>query len=175
MQLVKNNRINHEIKVYEVRLIGVKNELIGIVTIKEALEYAKKLNLDLVEISPTAVPVVCRIMDYGKFLYQKSKSLKEQKKKQKVFQIKEVKFRPNTDKGDYEVKLKNLTRFLKQGHKVKITIRFRGREMAYQNIGISVLKKITLDLNKISIIEFFPNRVEGRQMVMILSPKKNIH
>lgn len=111
-------------------------------------------------------------MDYGKFLYKKSKNLKEQKKKQKIIQIKEVKFRPNTDIGDYQVKLKHLNRFLMQGHKVKITLRFRGREMAYKNLGIVMLKRIRDDLSIISFVESFPLRIEGRQMIMILSPKK---
>ncbi|CAL4319029.1 translation initiation factor IF-3 [Buchnera aphidicola] len=172
MTSIKHNRINDEIKVHEVRLIGVNNELIGIVTINQALQYAKRLKLDLVEISPNAIPSVCRIMDHGKFLYQKNKNLKEQRKKQKVIQIKEVKFRPNTDKGDYQVKLKNLSRFLKQGNKVKVTLRFRGREMTYQHIGVDVLKRIKNDLNDICVIESFPLKIEGRQMVMMLSPKK---
>lgn len=169
---MKNNRINDEIRANKIRLIGVNNELIGIVTIDVGLQYARKLKLDLVEISPNANPIVCRIMDYGKFLYKKSKNLKEQKKKQKTIQIKEVKFRPNTDIGDYHVKVNHLIRFLQQGHKVKITLRFRGREMAYQHIGISMLNRIKDDLMKISIIESFPKKIEGRQMLMILSPKK---
>lgn len=169
---MKNNRINNEITAKEVRLIGVDNELIGIVNIHQALQSAQNLNLDLVEISPNAHPVVCRIMDYGKFLYQKSKNIKEQKKKQKTIQIKEIKFRPNTDIGDYQVKLKSLMKFLQKGCKVKVTIRFRGREMAYQHVGIEVLKKIQFDLKNISITESFPYRIEGRQMVMVLSPKK---
>ncbi|QCI27097.1 translation initiation factor IF-3 [Buchnera aphidicola] len=169
---IKHNRINDEIKSNEIRLIGVNNELIGIVNLNQGLQYAKKLKLDLVEISPNANPIVCRIMDYGKFLYKKSKNLKEQKKKQKIIQIKEVKFRPNTDIGDYQVKLKHLNRFLMQGHKVKITLRFRGREMAYKNLGIVMLKRIRDDLSIISFVESFPLKIEGRQMIMILSPKK---
>lgn len=128
--------------------------------------------MDLVEISPNANPPVCKIMNYGKFLYKKNKSYKKQKKKQKVLQIKEIKFRPNTDIGDYKVKIRNLTRFLNDGKKVKITLRFRGREMAHQNIGIDLLKKIKHDLSDLSIVEFFPSRIEGRQMIMILSSKK---
>lgn len=172
MQSIKQNRINDEIKVREVRLIGVNNELIGIVKIDQALQQSKLLNLDLVEISPNAVPPVCRIMDYGKFLYKKSKILKVQKKKQKIIQTKEVKFRPGTEKHDYCIKLKSLIRFLNHGHKVKVTLRFRGREMAHQNIGIAVLKNIQEDLKKVSLVEFFPSKIEGRQMIMILSPKK---
>jgi translation initiation factor IF-3 len=111
-------------------------------------------------------------MDYGKFLYEKSKSSKEQKKKQKVIQVKEVKFRPSTDEGDYQVKLRNLIRFLEDGDKVKITLRFRGREMAHQKIGIDMLNRVKNDLMELAIIESFPSKVEGRQMIMVLAPKK---
>lgn len=130
------------------------------------------MGLDLVEISPNAEPPVCRIMDYGKFLYEKSKSFKEQKKKQKVIQIKEIKFRPGTDEGDYQVKLRNLTRFLEDGDKVKITLRFRGREMAHQKIGVDVLNRVKNDLSNLASVESFPSKIEGRQMIMILAPKK---
>lgn len=138
----------------------------------EALEQSEVLGLDLVEISPNAEPPVCRIMDYGKFLYEKSKSSKEQKKKQKVIQIKEIKFRPGTDKGDYQVKLRNLIRFLEDGDKVKITLRFRGREMAHQKIGVEVLNRVKHDLTELAMVESFPSKIEGRQMIMILAPKK---
>lgn len=144
----------------------------GILKLRDALEKAEELGLDLVEISPNAEPPVCRIMDYGKFLYEKSKSSKEQKKKQKVFQIKEIKFRPGTDESDYQVKLRNLIRFLEYGDKVKITLRFRGREMAHQNIGINVLNRIKNDLTELAIVESFPLKIEGRQMIMVLAPKK---
>lgn len=144
----------------------------GIVHIREALEKSEELGLDLVEISPNAEPPVCRIMDYGKFLYEKSKSSKEQKKKQKVIQIKEIKFRPGTDEGDYQVKLRNLIRFLEDGDKVKITLRFRGREMAHQKIGIDVLNRVKNDLLELATVESFPSKIEGRQMIMILAPKK---
>lgn len=130
------------------------------------------MGLDLVEISPNAEPPVCRIMDYGKFLYEKSKSSKEQKKKQKVVQVKEIKFRPGTDEGDYQVKLRNLIRFLEDGDKVKITLRFRGREMAHQKIGVNVLNRVKNDLTKLATIESFPSKIEGRQMIMVLAPKK---
>jgi len=130
------------------------------------------LGLDLVEISPNAEPPVCRIMDYGKFLYEKSKSSKEQKKKQKAIQIKEIKFRPGTDESDYQVKLRNLIRFLEYGDKVKITLRFRGREMAHQKIGVDMLNRIKHDLIELAIVESFPLKIEGRQMIMVLSPKK---
>lgn len=128
--------------------------------------------MDLVEISPNAEPPVCRVMDYGKFLFEKSKSAKGQKKKQKQVQIKEVKFRPGTDIGDYQVKLRNLTRFLEEGNKVKVTIRFRGREMAHQDIGVDVLNRLKEDTAEIAVVEAFPSRIEGRQMIMVLAPKK---
>ena len=129
-------------------------------------------SLDLVEISPNAEPPVCKVMDYGKFLFEKSKSLKEQKKKQKQIQVKEIKFRPGTDEGDYQVKLRNLRRFLEAGDKAKVTIRFRGREMAHQEIGIDQLNRVKTDLADIANCESFPNRVEGRQMIMVLAPIK---
>jgi translation initiation factor IF-3 len=128
--------------------------------------------MDLVEISPNANPPVCKIMNYGKFLYKKNKSYKEQKKRQKTVQIKEVKFRPSTDIGDYNVKIRNLTRFLNEGNKVKITLRFRGREMAHQEIGLNLLQKVKNDLFHLSVVDFFPSKIEGRQMIMFLSPKK---
>ncbi len=144
----------------------------GIVSLREALEKSEELGLDLVEISPNAEPPVCRIMDYGKFLYEKSKSSKEQKKKQKIVQVKEIKFRPGTDEGDYQVKLRNLIRFLEDGDKVKITLRFRGREMAHQKIGVNVLNRVKNDLIELATIESFPSKIEGRQMIMVLAPKK---
>jgi translation initiation factor IF-3 len=128
--------------------------------------------MDLVEISPNAEPPVCRVMDYGKFLFEKSKAAKEQKKKQKQIQIKEIKFRPGTDIGDYQVKLRNLTGFLEDGNKVKVTIRFRGREMAHQEIGVDVLNRLKADTEELAVVESFPTRIEGRQMIMMLAPKK---
>ncbi|WP_343153166.1 translation initiation factor IF-3 [Buchnera aphidicola] len=169
----KMNRINQEIRASEVRLTDVKGDQIGIFSLKDALKKAEILGVDLVEISPNATPPVCKMMNYGKFLYEKTKLLKEQRKKQKIIQIKEIKFRPSTEVGDYQVKLKKLIRFLKNGDKVKITLRFRGREMAHQEIGINMLKRIKNDLFQFSTIEYFPRKIEGRQMVMILSPKKN--
>ena len=141
-------------------------------SIQEALAAAEEAGLDLVEISPNAEPPVCRVMDYGKFLFEKSKSAKEQKKKQKQIQIKELKFRPGTDVGDYQVKLRNLIRFLEEGNKVKATIRFRGREMAHQEIGIEVLNRLKDDTQEIAVVESFPTKIEGRQMIMVLAPKK---
>lgn len=142
------------------------------VSINEALIKAAEAGVDLVEISPNAEPPVCRIMDYGKFLYEKSKSAKEQKKKQKIIQVKEIKFRPGTDEGDYQVKLRNLIRFLEEGDKTKITLRFRGREMAHQQIGLDMLNRLKEDLTSLAVVESFPSRIEGRQMIMILAPKK---
>lgn len=165
-------RINEEITVKEVRLVGKDGEQIGVVSISEAIETAEQSSLDLVEISPNAEPPVCKVMDYGKFLFEKSKSLKEQKKKQKQIQVKEIKFRPGTDEGDYQVKLRNLRRFLEAGDKAKVTIRFRGREMAHQEIGIDQLTRVKTDLADIANCESFPHRVEGRQMIMVLAPIK---
>ena len=136
------------------------------------MDIAAQAELDLVEISPNAEPPVCKVMDYGKFIFEKGKALKEQKKKQKQIQVKEIKFRPGTDEGDYQVKLRNLRRFLEGGDKAKVTIRFRGREMAHQEIGIEQLNRIKTDLEDIASCESFPNRVEGRQMIMVLAPIK---
>jgi translation initiation factor IF-3 len=165
-------RINEEITLNEVRLVGKEGEPLGVVSISEAMEIAEQSSLDLVEISPNAEPPVCKVMDYGKFLFEKSKTLKEQKKKQKQIQVKEIKFRPGTDEGDYQVKLRNLRRFLEAGDKAKVTIRFRGREMAHQEIGIEQLKRVRADLEDIANCESFPHRVEGRQMIMVLAPIK---
>ena len=165
-------RINEEITLNEVRLVGKEGEPLGVVSISEAMDIAEQASLDLVEISPNAEPPVCKVMDYGKFLFEKSKTLKEQKKKQKQIQVKEIKFRPGTDEGDYQVKLRNLRRFLEAGDKAKVTIRFRGREMAHQEIGIDQLKRVRADLEDIANCESFPHRVEGRQMIMVLAPIK---
>ncbi len=136
------------------------------------MEKAEEAGVDLVEISPNAEPPVCRIMDYGKFLYEKSKATKEQKKKQKIVKVKEIKFRPGTDDGDYQVKLRSLVRFLEDGDKAKITLRFRGREMAHQQIGMEVLNRVKEDLSELAVVESFPTKIEGRQMIMVLAPKK---
>ncbi len=166
------HRLNELITAPEVRLIGVEGEALGIVTLNEAMDEADKAGVDLVEISPTAKPPVCRAMDYGKFLYEKSKEQKEQRKKQKQIQVKEIKFRPGTDEGDYQVKLRNLRRFIEGGDKAKVTLRFRGREMAHQELGLDLLNRVKKDLEDISVCEFFPRRVEGRQMIMVLAPIK---
>ncbi|MCG9714631.1 translation initiation factor IF-3 [Shewanella insulae] len=172
MRKAAANRINELIVgVSEVRLNGLDGETIGIVSLREAQELADEAGVDLVEISPNAEPPVCRIMDYGKYLFDKAKAQKEQKKKQKQIQVKEVKFRPGTDENDYQVKLRNLKRFLEDGDKAKVTLRFRGREMAHQSLGMNLLNRIKDDLAEIAIVEAFP-KMEGRQAVMVLAPKK---
>jgi len=154
----------------QVRLIGADKEPLGIVSSTEALRLAVEAELDLVEISPMADPPVCRIMDFGKFKYAESKKQHEAKLKQKQVQVKEIKFRPGTDDGDYNIKLRNLTKFLMEGDKTKITLRFRGREMAHQEIGMRLIQRVRDDLEEFAVVEQFP-KMEGRQMVMVLSPK----
>lgn len=141
-------------------------------SLREAIEKAEEVGVDLVEISPNAEPPVCRIMDYGKFLYEKSKSSKEQKKKQKLSVLRKSNSVPGTDDGDYQVKLRSLIRFLEDGDKAKITLRFRGREMAHQQIGMEVLNRVRDDLSELAVVESFPTKIEGRQMIMVLAPKK---
>ena len=153
------------------RLVGVEGEPLGIVAVAEALRQATEADLDLVEIAPMAEPPVCRIMDIGKFKYAESKKQHEAKLKQKQIQIKEVKFRPGTDDGDYNIKLRNLIRFLGEGDKTKITLRFRGREIAHQGIGMQMMERVRADLDMHAVVEQFP-KMEGRQMVMVLGPKK---
>lgn len=155
----------------EVRLIGADGNQIGIVDTREALSLAEEAGLDLVEIVPNADPPVCRLMDFGRFLFEQKKKKNEAKKKQKQVQIKEIKFRPGTDEGDYQVKLRNLTRFLNEGDKAKVTMRFRGREHVHRELGLELLRRVESDLAEISIVEQQP-QMEGRQMVMILGPKK---
>ena len=140
-------------------------------SLRQALVAAEDAELDLVEIAPTAQPPVCRIMDFGKYKYQESKRQHEAKLKQKQVQVKEVKFRPGTDEGDYQVKLRNLLRFLGEGDKAKVTLRFRGREMTHQELGLALLKRVEADLGETALVEQFP-KLEGRQMVMVLTPKK---
>lgn len=140
-------------------------------SLEDALTMAFDADMDLVEVAPDSSPPVCRIMDYGKFLFEENKKRHAAKKKQKQIHIKEVKFRPGTEKGDYQVKLRNLTRFLTNGDKTKVTLRFRGREMAHQELGLQLLKRVEEDLNEIGTVEQFP-RLEGRQMVMVIAPKK---
>lgn len=153
------------------RVIGANGEQAGIVSLAEAKQLAYSAELDLVEISPNADPPVCRIMDYGKYLFEQNKKQQAAKKKQKQIQVKEIKFRPGTEEGDYQVKLRNLTRFLGEGNKTKITVRFRGREMAHREIGMELLKRVEKDLEEIASVEQFP-KMEGRQMVMVMGPKR---
>jgi len=163
--------MNGEINAPEVRLVGINNEPLGIVRIADAMRFAEDAEVDLVEIAPQAVPPVCRLLDYGKFKYQEQKKAHEAKLKQKIIQVKEIKFRPGTDEGDYAIKVRNLIRFLEEGDKTKITLRFRGREMAHQEIGARLLERVRNDLEMHGQVEQFP-KMEGRQMVMVLAPKK---
>jgi translation initiation factor IF-3 len=163
--------LNREITAPEVRLVKDDGEQLGIVPITEALRLAEEMEVDLVEIAPLAKPPVCRLMDFGKFKYREAKKAHEAKLKQKQIQVKEVKFRPGTDEGDYQIKLRNLVRFLEEGDKTKITLRFRGREMAHQEFGVRLLERIKAELEPYGVVEQFP-KMEGRQMIMVLSPKR---
>lgn len=165
----KRARINDQIQVSEVRLIDAEGEQVGIVSLAEATAAATAKEMDLVEISPDAEPPVCRIMDYGRHLFDIKQKQRESRKKQRQVQTKEIKFRPGTDSGDYDVKLRNLRRFLEEGDKTKITVRFRGREMAHQELGLQLLKRVEADLSDIGSVDQHPN-MEGRQMVMVISP-----
>ena len=152
-------------------MVGLNGEQIGIVSLSAANKMAEEAQVDLVEIAPTAKPPVCRLMDYGKFKYQESKKRHEAKLKQKQIQVKEVKFRPGTDEGDYQIKVRNLIRFLEEGDKAKVTLRFRGREMAHQEFGVKLLERVRTDLDPYGVVEQMP-KLEGRQMIMMLAPKK---
>ena len=167
----KRATINEEIDAREVRLVGAEGDQLGIVSIDEALKAAQDATLDLVLIAPDAEPVVCKIMDYGKHVFELKKQKAEQRKKQKQTQVKEMKFRPGTEDGDYQVKLRNLVRFLENGDKAKVSLRFRGREMAHQDLGMKLMKRIEIDLEELSTVEQYP-KLEGRQMIMVLAPKK---
>lgn len=162
-------RVNDRIRAPEIRLIGAEGENVGVVTPARAMDLAEQAGLDLVEISPNANPPVCKIMDYGKFKYEQQKRESEARKKQKIIEVKEVKFRPNTDKHDYEVKMRNVFKFLENGDKVKVTLRFRGREMAHQDLGRDLLQRVAEDVKEIGKIENMP-KMEGRQMVMMIGP-----
>ena len=154
------------------RLNGINNEPLGIVSVMDALRLASEADVDLVEIAATADPPVCRLMDYGKFKYQEQKKAAEAKSKQKVIEIKEVKFRPGTDEGDYNVKMRNLRRFIAEdGDKGKVTLRYRGREITHQDIGMRLLERIRDELSDVAMVEHMP-KLEGRQMIMVLAPKK---
>ena len=167
----RNHRINGEIRVPEVRLTGVAGAQIGIVRTAEALRMAEEADVDLVEIAPNAQPPVCRLMDYGKFRYQEQKKAQEMKARQKVVQVKEVKFSPATDETDYQTILRALRRFLGDCDKAKVTLRYRGREMAHQDLGAQIMERIRTDLAEEAQIEQNP-KLEGRQMIMVLAPKK---
>ncbi len=165
--------MNDDITAREVRVIDSEGEMVGVIKIDQALQRAADADLDLVEVSPNVEPPVCRIMDYGKYVFEENKKRQAAKKKQKQIQVKEVKFRPGTDEGDYQIKLRNLTRFLNDGDKAKVTLRFRGREMAHQELGMKLLKRVQADLEELGQVEQFP-KMEGRQMVMVLAPKKKV-
>ena len=151
-------------------MVAADGSQVGVVSLDAALEAAQKESLDLVEISPDAEPPVCKIMDYGKHVFDIKKKAALQKKKQKQTQVKEMKFRPGTDQGDYDIKLRNLIRFLENGDKAKISLRFRGREMAHQQLGMDMMKRIEADLEELAQVEQYP-KMEGRQMIMVLSPR----
>ncbi|PRY94065.1 translation initiation factor IF-3 [Donghicola tyrosinivorans] len=162
-------RINGAIRAPEIRLIGADGENVGVVHPAKAMDMAVEAGLDLVEISPNAKPPVCKIMDFGKFKYEQQKRESEARKKQKVIEVKEVKFRPNTDTHDYDVKMRNVLKFLEKGDKVKVTLRFRGREMAHQNLGRELLERVAIDVKEIGKVENMP-KMEGRQMIMVIGP-----
>jgi translation initiation factor IF-3 len=163
-------RVNHQINVPNVRLVREDGSMVGVVTTREAISMATDAGLDLVEVSPNAEPPVCKILDLGKFKYEEQKRKNEARKKQKVIEVKEIKLRPGIDIHDYEVKMRSVHRFLEEGDKVKITMRFRGREMAHQELGVKVLDKVRADLDAVAKVESHP-RMEGRQMIMVISPK----
>ena len=167
----KKVRLNEEITAPQVRLIGADGESPGVVSIAEAMRLATEAELDLVEIAPNAEPPVCRVMDFGKYIFEQNKKQHAARKKQKQIQVKEVKFRPTTDEGDYKIKLRNLVKFLTEGDKAKITLRFRGRELQHQELGVNLLKRLEADLTEVGLVEQFP-RLEGKQMVMVIAPKR---
>jgi len=167
----KRVRRNEEIEASEVRVIDSAGEQAGVMSLAAALETARKEGLDLVEVAPTANPPVCRVMDFGKYLFELNKKAQTAKRKQKQVHVKEIKFRPGTDEGDYRIKLRKLVHFLEHGDKTKVTLRFRGREMAHQELGAKLLARVRDDLNEIGVVEQMP-QMEGRQMIMVMSPKK---
>jgi translation initiation factor IF-3 len=164
--------VNGEISAPEIRLVGEDGEPLGIMSLRAALEAAEEAGLDLVEIAPTAQPPVCKVMDFGKFRYQEQKKAHEARLKQKQVQVKEVKLRPGTDENDYQIKLRNLRRFLEEGDKCKVTLRFRGREMAHQEFGLRQLERVRIDLEDLGLVEQMP-KMEGRQMIMVVAPRKH--
>jgi len=163
-------RINDDIAVPQLRLVNERGEMVGIVSIREALERAVEAGLDLVEVAPNADPPVCKILDFGKFKYEEQKKKNEARKKQKIIEIKEIKLRPTIDDNDYNVKMRAMTRFLEEGDKVKVTLRFRGRELAHQELGMNLLVRVRDDLDQIAKVEQMP-KMEGRQMTMVVAPK----
>ncbi|MDX1711786.1 MAG: translation initiation factor IF-3 [Rhodovibrionaceae bacterium] len=163
-------RVNDDINVAEVRLIGATGENFGVVSVDKALEHAADAGLDLVEVSPNADPPVCKILDYGKYKYEEQKRKNEAKKKQKTIEVKEIKMRPNIDQHDYDVKMRSIHRFLEEGDKVKVTLRFRGREMAHQDLGLKVLERVREEVADMAKVEQHP-KMEGRQMVMVMAPR----
>ncbi|NOT14421.1 MAG: translation initiation factor IF-3 [Methylotenera sp.] len=169
----KETRINGDITGSEVRLVGIEGEPLGIMSLREAFAKAEEADIDLVEIAPNASPPVCRLMDYGKFKYAESKRQHEVKLKQKQVVVKEIKFRPGTDDGDYNIKVRNIIKFIKDGDKAKITLRFRGREITHQELGLALLRRVEADTKEFAVVEQFP-KMEGRQMVMVLGPTKKV-
>ncbi|WP_119460855.1 translation initiation factor IF-3 [Rhodospirillaceae bacterium SYSU D60014] len=163
-------RINNQINVPTVRLVDENGDMVGVVPVREAMQMAADVGLDLVEVSPNADPPVCKILDFGKFKYEAQKKKNEARKKQKVIEVKEIKMRPNIDDHDYEVKMRSIHRFLEEGDKVKVTMRFRGREMVHQDLGVKLLERVRGELEEQAKVEQFP-RLEGRQMVMVMAPK----
>ncbi|NIP46936.1 MAG: translation initiation factor IF-3 [Gammaproteobacteria bacterium] len=171
MAAPRKNRVNQEITSASVRLIDAEGGQMGIVPLEQALEAADETGFDLVEISPNAEPPVCRLMDYGKFLFQQNKKRQASKKRQQVIHLKEVKFRPSTEEADYQTKLRNLKRFLNNGDKTKVTLWFRGREMRHQELGLKLLERVEHDLEELAKVEQFP-KMEGRRLSMVLTPRK---
>jgi translation initiation factor IF-3 len=163
-------RVNDEITAMSIRLVDERGQMAGVVSLREALDKAAEAGLDLVEIAPTASPPVCKILDYGKFKYEEQKKKNEARKKQKVIEIKEIKLRPTIDDNDYNIKMRAMQRFLQEGDKVKVTLRFRGRELAHQDLGMAVLIRVRDDLDPVAKVEQMP-KMEGRQMVMVVAPK----
>ena len=168
----KRVRRNEEIDASQVRVIDAQGEQAGVMPLREAIELAKDVSLDLVEVSPNVDPPVCRIMDFGKYLFEQNKKAQTSRRKQKQVHVKEIKFRPGTDEGDYQIKLRKLIAFLESGDKTKITLRFRGREMAHQDIGANLLARVRKDLEEYGSVEQMP-QMEGRQMIMVMAPKKH--
>jgi translation initiation factor IF-3 len=162
---------NEEIEAYELRVIGDDSKQIGVMNREDALRTAKEKGLDLVEVDPNATPPVCKILDYGRYVFEQNKRTHAARKRQKQIQVKEIKLRPGTDKSDYDVKLRNVLRFLEHGDKTKITLRFRGREMVHQDLGVKLLERVREDLNEVALVEQEP-KLEGRQLTMVMAPRK---